>query len=296
MRLLTKVLIFFIFVGCSSSSIGNKKEYKNGARDIAAMREIIEGGNHGGGGSAYEVAFISIGRSLVDELQKVNPDKVAGVPLLQLRQVIDESMVDASFDLLYRGSRKNKKRVDALNYPKKKKIVLSIPAWNKLETFEQKENLVLHEYLGLMNLEKDNYDLSQKMLSELRRFSKISPAEKICDPNTLGLHHGDYCLWDLIESAQEDLEKTYKILEFKIDHIKIEKDDDGASAYVKERATKRSREIKKIFPLWTEAECALSTTVKMGNPGAYYFSLCELEATQAQRNRLLRLLNELNEY
>jgi hypothetical protein len=62
---------------------------------------------------------------------------------------------------------------DASNYPTliPPVIYISLSGWKNLET-DKKKSLVLHEYLGILGLEKNNYRLSNLILSELSQIER----------------------------------------------------------------------------------------------------------------------------
>ncbi len=113
-------------------------------------------GTEGHGGDHYAIEFMILGKSIVRSLE-VNP--ISGVDIAIFRQTVNATKVESKENLTI-GDGLVK---DAFNYPDKKLIELSRASWNQLGTkWREKTMLVFHEYLGIMNLDR-NYEISSKL-------------------------------------------------------------------------------------------------------------------------------------
>ena len=112
----------------------------------------LAGNELGNGGDHYAQEFISLGRAIVS---KQNADRDPLLPSAsELSQVVEETQVTTKDSLLLREV-----EVDAINYPEQKKIEVSRARWQKYSAVE-KAALVLHEYLGVANIEDSKYQIS----------------------------------------------------------------------------------------------------------------------------------------
>ena len=130
----------------------------------------------GNGGDDYSIEFIGTAYEVLETLlyypiKEVSPDKFL--------TAIRETKVNSK-SRLYKGGYE----VDALNYPKLNppKIELSRSGWDRLDQKPiRKMLLVFHEYLGIMEVADDNYQLTQKLREALfcEKFSNAQDKSKL---------------------------------------------------------------------------------------------------------------------
>ncbi len=110
------------------------------------------------GGSGVAAEFIEAAHDLIERLA-VTP--VAGVDSQALKIAINETKVVTKKNLTLRGD-----AVDAINYPKRKLIEVSVTRWNKLAlTPWVKLQLAFHEYLGILGIDDTGYKISRQIFN-----------------------------------------------------------------------------------------------------------------------------------
>ncbi|MDD0851640.1 hypothetical protein HBN50_00980 [Halobacteriovorax sp. GB3] len=113
-------------------------------------------GNDGpNGGDSYGSEFASIGFELAKSLTKLENNIIDANAFLKAT----EEVVVYSDEGKY--VKVNGQLVDALNFPKDKKILISRKRWREM-TISQKIRLVFHEYLGIIDNERNVYKTSIK--------------------------------------------------------------------------------------------------------------------------------------
>lgn len=134
-----------------------------------------QGNEIGHGGDPYAYEFSSIGREIANELVKRSPAIFVVVNASDFLKTVEEVLIVSDEAETVKLMRKRVVNgiqieelvpVDAINYPSLKKILLNRKHWREA-TFSQKLLLVLHEYLGILGVERDNYNTSYEMSSIL---------------------------------------------------------------------------------------------------------------------------------
>ncbi|MNS94819.1 hypothetical protein D3C72_1290460 [compost metagenome] len=149
---------------------------------------------------------------------------------------------------------------------------------------EERERLVLHEFYGLLEIEKNTYEMSEATLNMLRRIESQENPEDICSMATMGSHDGDGCLMHLQEEQENHIKALQKVL-LKFGRPQVSDSDETAE--FKARVTKFIKTQKSSFKIAMDAQCDMLVTSE-GNYGAYDRSLCEVEVT----NKVLKTLRD----
>lgn len=138
----------------------------NGEIKAGGAIPVQENGNEGsGGGSGYAADFTNIGYRAVKVI-----DSVPGFPatsaafnatVMSTRvEFVDHTLLDP-----------NGFEVDALNFPQRKLIKVNIKRWDGLFSYPvEKYQLVVHEYLGIMQIDDSEYRQTYKILDGGIRF------------------------------------------------------------------------------------------------------------------------------
>lgn len=113
---------------------------------------------NGGDGVVMEVSIIAT-RISTYALSSPNQD----VNLQTLGAAISSTKIESTSDELFLAGEVK----DAINYPKEKRIVFNRHRWSQLAP-QAKASLVLHEYLGVMGIKDDKYQISKEIVSNLR--------------------------------------------------------------------------------------------------------------------------------
>lgn len=116
-------------------------------------------GNEGAhGGDSYSQEFINLGLALAQTLRAVEPARmnIYHFNAISFKTAVDTVFVTSEEHALVKL--KNIER-DAINYPAENKILLNRTRWREA-TLQQKLRLVMHEYFGILNVERDHYNVS----------------------------------------------------------------------------------------------------------------------------------------
>lgn len=112
----------------------------------------------GGGGSGVAAEFVELAHDLEKRLESKS---IPGVDVEAFRKAVNETKVITKRNLKLRGA-----TVDAINYPGLKLIEVSVTRWNKLtKTPWVKLQIVFHEYLGILQIDDSNYQISRQILN-----------------------------------------------------------------------------------------------------------------------------------
>ena len=110
------------------------------------------GNELGNGGDLVAQEFVAAGRKMIQELRK-NPDpRIKDVE--GLAKAVETVKVTTTESLSLEGS-----EVDAINLPKEKQIKVSRSRWRDYGA-SKRASLVLHEYLGILEIKDDQYEIS----------------------------------------------------------------------------------------------------------------------------------------
>ncbi len=129
---------------------------------LLGFHSALAGQRTGNGGDAIEIEFRLLGARIVDFLNTTErPAPLSEINAADLFQAVQNTRIVAKNETLY--DRHNQVRT-AVNYPVEKRIELNRDGWTALKySFDEKLVLVLHEYLGILGTEIDNYDLSSRI-------------------------------------------------------------------------------------------------------------------------------------
>ena len=111
----------------------------------------------GGGGDAVSQDFIRAGLAALSYVS--NHPGTISINLKSLAETVQKTSVESTNEELNLGS----KHKSAINYPDSKQIIVSRVDWANL-TENSKKSLALHEYLGIMRVNDQNYQLSTQLL------------------------------------------------------------------------------------------------------------------------------------
>lgn len=129
---------------------------------LLGFHTAFAGQRTGNGGDAIEIEFRLLGMRIVDFLNSADrPTRLSDINTADLSRAVQETKIVAKNQTLY--DRHDQART-AVNYPAERRIELNRDGWAALKySFDEKLVLVLHEYLGILENEVDNYDLSSRI-------------------------------------------------------------------------------------------------------------------------------------
>lgn len=111
------------------------------------------GGNElGNGGDYVAQQFIAGGRELVARLRKFPDSRIPNVDALE--KAVERVKVTSAGDLTLHGA-----EVDAINFPADDHIDVNRARWQEAPS-EKRASLVLHEYLGILQVNDLHYEIS----------------------------------------------------------------------------------------------------------------------------------------
>lgn len=250
----------------------------------AASVAFANGGDVSGGGSIREAEFKDVFRNLIFRLDGSGIWVIpGGGDVDKFNKVLDEAKISFVNKDLFVTIDGVEKHVDARNYPKTKLIEVDSRSWDPMKE-EERERLVLHEFYGLLEIEKNRYEMSDATLSLLRSIESRETPEDICSMATMGSHDGDGCLMHLQDDQEDHIKALQKVL---LKFGRPQASDDEETAEFKARVTKFIKTQKSSFKIAMDAQCDMQVTSE-GNYGAYDRSLCEVEVT----NKVLKTLRD----
>ena len=151
-------------------------------RLIAALAIIVApavpnaaqgGANSGGGGDTVAIQFIQTANRLAEHLLFLQEDDRRGLDPRALGEAVFSVQVQSTEDkLILNGA-----SVDAINYPSEKRILLSRSGWEKANP-ELRQVLVLHEYLGILGVRDDHYQVSRPVVTDRRNRVNLCEADQ----------------------------------------------------------------------------------------------------------------------
>lgn len=144
-----KLFLIGSLVFLSSGIIGCQKASSNASSG---------GDTVGNGGSTIEMDFKAAGLRALEQIE-LNEETFKAVDSALLKAIVDRAEVETTkTELVLKGQRK-----DAINYPSLNKIVVNESRWMALSE-HRKTAFALHEYLGLMNVDDSDYQVSLEIL------------------------------------------------------------------------------------------------------------------------------------
>lgn len=121
------------------------------------------GGTVGNGGDAYVMDFIATGERIVKWLEVESINDLSGLSAASFSKALKSAKISSSeASLLLEGIEK-----DAINNPITGEIVLSRGRWKNIANDFQRIGIVIHEILGLMNINDLSYKVSIPLASRI---------------------------------------------------------------------------------------------------------------------------------
>lgn len=169
-------------------------------------------GKEGNGGHPVALEFVQRALAvvqLIEEESDLLPADFARIPPTELREALSSAVVEVVNDncvpqLLPDGSCRA-----AINYPARKLIRVSAPAWAGTSG-DLQSALAFHEYLGLIGIEKSVYYISAQLtpyLSRDNRFLFLRKQVYALDPqNDPKVYPQSYCDLEVTDSSAHDKE------------------------------------------------------------------------------------------
>ena len=131
---------------------------------LASVAHAKGGGTAGNGGDAYALEFTTLARIIAESLANQHI-KLADVDAAKFSEQIEKTKVVSLEQTIL-----NDTEVDAINYPQENKIEISRSRWKEYKGDQRKKlGLILHEMLGVMNVNDDHYQISSKYLEQIDR-------------------------------------------------------------------------------------------------------------------------------
>lgn len=131
-----------------------------------AVASVDPGGSTGtrGGGDGYALEFRDLANTVANEL-KQTVIAVPGFDLAKFEALIaPEASTIESTDQPLRVSPGDTVVKTAINEPDTRHIIIQRTSWDKLIDHHLREVLVLHEYLGLMRIDDNQFKISSRLL------------------------------------------------------------------------------------------------------------------------------------
>lgn len=179
---------------------------------ICAQAHAV-GWDHGNAGDSYAAEFIMTAKDLVVHLKTLPGTEIKEFNLTLLVGAIETTTVRSEDNLIYKDGRE----VEAINDPDQKLIVVNRNIWRThradVETIHR-YTFVLHEYLGIMRVNDEQYKVSGRLVA-LLTLKNYNPAQWWNPLNPV-----NYITMNLIYSSgscainglQFDLNKTEEVL------------------------------------------------------------------------------------
>jgi len=124
---------------------------------LISQNTFADGGDHAGnGGDRRAIEFVDIATTL-------STQTLQGVDAQAFLQTIKATTVESTDEALSLNSIPK----DAINNPSTKKILFNRGAWDRQENYLSKAIFVLHEYLGVMNIDDSRYQISTNLVRGL---------------------------------------------------------------------------------------------------------------------------------
>lgn len=171
-----------------------------------------EGWDHGNAGDSYAAEFVMTAKDLVLHLKTLPSGELDEVNLALLIGAIETTTVRTEDQLLYKG-----REVEAINDPDQKLILLNRSIWRSRRAENNtiaRYTFVLHEYLGIMRVNDEQYKVSGPLVAllDLKNYNPalwwnpLNPVNYI----TMNLVYSNgNCK---IEGLKFDLQKTEEVL------------------------------------------------------------------------------------
>ncbi len=172
------------------------KNFKDTVRSQALSR-----GNEGGhGGDGYVLEFVTLGKLIsagfdsfsVETLKQNHFTKEAFEQAVKLVKVTSHPKEE----MLLEGE-----EVDAINFPAKNQIKMNRDRWREL-SLEGRIKLVMHEYFGILGVERDSYQVSLKFVSFAQMLSKEVASSPDYKNLSVNLFYGQCNIFPPLTSSQ----------------------------------------------------------------------------------------------
>ncbi len=130
---------------------------------ILIFASAVQAGRESGGGNTAAAEFYQLGHRTLVALTQANPIVILERTTINLNDLL-KALETSKIEFVNENLSLNGVSVQAINYPDQKKILVSQNAWNGLSP-SQKRQLIIHEVLGLLNIEDIHYKVSQTICS-----------------------------------------------------------------------------------------------------------------------------------
>lgn len=148
---------------------------------LASFNSHAGGGTVGNGGDAYVMDFIATGERIAKWLEAENINDLSGLSAASFIKTLRSAKISSTeTPIVLDGIEK-----DALNTPTTGEIVLNRSRWKSIDSDFRRIGIVIHEILGLMNINDLSYKVSIPLASRITGMDpKKTPFFKIsytCD-------------------------------------------------------------------------------------------------------------------
>lgn len=257
-----------------------------------------DGGDVSGGGAGYESEFSAVMDQLIVRMENVGmyrlplPDDLKEEMTLDVfKELIAPGKIKVSFVTkeLSKEIDGVTKTVDALNSPDTDLIEVNIPRWVAMKKAEAREDLVMHEVFGVLEIEKDVYDKSRAVLETLRKIEHPKKPEEECPVETMGNHDGDACLLPLQHVATDSILALQETL---LTFAEADSQDDETLAAAKVKIKTHVEGQRDNFDGERDQNCQ-GASLSKGNPAAYDESICVIEFTRQRLKTMIEFFNKV---
>jgi hypothetical protein len=136
----------------------------NQTQDIKVYSQAHDGGVNSGGGNGQVADFYDRSLQIASQILALSPEvlRQQNINPTRLSKIAQELKIEATSRNLFW----NEASVEALNFPDKIKILFNSPAWEKKTSLE-KNQLIVHEFLGLLELPDHQFKVSAIVASQI---------------------------------------------------------------------------------------------------------------------------------
>ncbi len=126
---------------------------------IFSFNNFSQAGNEGAyGGDTYALEFISLGGKIAKALNNAEASLLSkwGLSTSKFKEAVNSVRVVSAegSEVVLNGA-----EVDAINYPDRNEILMNRTRWRE-GNLKSRLKIVLHEYFGILNIERNSYEAS----------------------------------------------------------------------------------------------------------------------------------------
>lgn len=218
------VFTLILLLGCVSALGGNSSDKAPQAFNLEIFQEFkdsvrqqaVRRGNEGGhGGDSYVLEFVTLGKLVSAGLESFTSQTLRESHFTReaFEQVVTTVKVSShgKEEMFLEG-----KEVDAINFPQANQIKINRDRWRE-HSLESRIQLVMHEYFGILGVERDNYSVTLKFLSFIQMLSKeVARYENL----SVNLFYGQCNVFPSLSSGQICNEGSNEIREAQLCSVK----------------------------------------------------------------------------